>query len=133
VVTVSEDGRTSEVEGSHLLVAAGRSARVGSLDLDRVGVEHTADGIVVDAKLRTRAHGVYAIGDVVAKAPRFTHVAGYHAGIAVQNALTVPLAKTDYGSLPWVTYTDPELAQVGLTERQRARSTATRCGSCAPS
>lgn len=116
VLSLDEGGQKTEVAGSHLLVAAGRSARVDSLDLAKAGVEHTKDGIVVDAKLRTSAKGVYAIGDVVAKAPRFTHIAGYHAGIAVLNALIVPFSKTDYSSLPWVTYTDPELAHVGASE-----------------
>ncbi len=113
---LDDGGSKSTVEGSHLLVAAGRRARTDTLDLERGGVEYTADGIVVDAHMRTSASGVYAIGDVVAKAPRFTHVAGYQAGIAVQNALTFNLAKVDYASLPWVTYTEPELAHVGASE-----------------
>lgn len=117
VLSLDQDGRKSELEGSHLLVAAGRSARVASLDLARAGVAHTKDGIVVDRKLCTSARGVFAIGDVVAEAPRFTHIAGYHAGIAVQNALIFPFANTDYTSLPWVTYTDPELAHVGASEQ----------------
>ncbi|CDS51567.1 Mercuric ion reductase [Polaromonas sp. CG9_12] len=96
---VVEGGQHGEVRGSLLLVAAGRRPRLEALDLDRVGVKTDARGIVVDAKLRTSARGVYAIGDVVAKSPQFTHVAGYHAGIAVQNALLVPYAKTDYASL----------------------------------
>ncbi len=117
VLSLDQDGRKSELQGSHLLVAAGRSARVASLDLERAGVAHTRDGIVVDRKMRTSARGVFAIGDVVAQTPRFTHIAGYHAGIAVQNALILPFAKTDYESLPWVTYTDPELAHVGASEK----------------
>ena len=117
VLSLDEGGHKSELKGSHLLVAAGRSARVASLDLERAGVAHTKDGIVVDRKMRTSARGVFAIGDVVAQAPRFTHIAGYHAGIAVQNALIFPFAKSDYRSLPWVTYTDPELAHVGASEQ----------------
>lgn len=116
VLSLDEDGQKSQLEGSHLLVAVGRSARVASLDLEHAGVAHTKEGIIVDRKMRTSARGVFAIGDVVAQAPRFTHIAGYHAGIAVQNALLVPFAKTDYKSLPWVTYTDPELAHVGASE-----------------
>jgi len=128
---VVEGGQPGEVRGSHLLVAAGRRPRLEALDLDKAGVKTDADGIVVDAKLRTSARGVYAIGDVVAKAPQFTHVAGYHAGIAVQNALLVPYAKTDYASLPWVTYCDPELAHVGLEEDEApASSTATTSACC---
>ena len=116
VLSIEQGGRISELEGSHLLVAAGRSARVASLDLERAHVRFTDKGIVVDSRLRTSARGVYAIGDVVAEAPRFTHVAGYHAGVAVRNALTFPFTRTNYDSLAWVTYTDPELAQVGMVE-----------------
>ncbi len=116
VLSLDEGGQMSEIEGSHLLVATGRSPRIDALGLDQAGVAVDKGGIVVDAKLRTNVHGVYAIGDVVAKAPHFTHIAAYHAGIAVQNALLLPYAKTDYGSLPWVTYCDPELAHVGLSE-----------------
>ena len=116
VLSLDEGGQMSEIEGSHLLVATGRSPRVDALGLDEAGVTFDKGGIVVDAKLRTNVHGVYAIGDVVAKAPHFTHIAAYHAGIAVQNALLLPYAKTDYASLPWVTYCDPELVHVGLSE-----------------
>ena len=122
VLSLNEDGQKSELKGSHLLVAAGRTARVASLHIERAGVDHTKDGIIVDRKMRTSARGVFAIGDVVAKAPRFTHIAGYHAGIAVQNALLLPFAKTDYKSLPWVTYTDPELAHVGATEKDARKA-----------
>lgn len=115
-VSLEQGGQKSELEGSHLLIAAGRKPKIASLDLDKAGVKHEAAGIVVDAKLRTSAKGVYAIGDCVAKAPHFTHIAGYHAGIAVQNALLVPYAKVDYSALPWVTYCDPELAHVGASE-----------------
>jgi pyruvate/2-oxoglutarate dehydrogenase complex dihydrolipoamide dehydrogenase (E3) component len=114
-LTVGEKGRQSRIEGSHLLVAAGRKPRVETLDLGRAGVEYGKQGITVDRRLRTTARGVYAIGDVIA-GPRFTHVAGYHAGIVIRNALFHLPARVDYAALPWVTYTDPELAQVGLTE-----------------
>ena len=116
VLSIDEGGQKSQVEGSHLLIAAGRKPKIAALDLDKAGVRFEDSGIVVDAKLRTSASGVYAIGDVVSKAPHFTHIAGYHAGIAVQNALIVPYAKVDYASLPRVTYCDPELAHVGASE-----------------
>ncbi|MEO7243496.1 MAG: FAD-dependent oxidoreductase [Variovorax sp.] len=117
-LTLGADGQKSTLEGTHLLVAAGRRPRLDALDLQRAGIEHDKGGIVVDAHLQTNVHGVYAIGDVVSKAPRFTHVSGYHAGIAAQNALTINWAKTDYAALPWVTFTDPELAHVGATEAE---------------
>ena len=73
------------------------------------------NGITVDARLRTTNRRAFAIGDV-AGGPQFTHIALYHAGIVIRNALFRIPAKVDYRALPWVTYTDPELAQVGLTE-----------------
>jgi len=66
VLSLDEGGQMSEIEGSHLLVATGRSPRVDALGLDQAGVTVDKGGIVVDAKLRTNVHGVYAIGDVVA-------------------------------------------------------------------
>jgi len=103
------------ISGSHLLVAAGRRPNVADLDLEKAGIEHGRQGIVVDARLRTTNRRVFAIGDV-AGGPQFTHVAGYHAGIVIRNALFRIPAKVDYRALPWVTYTDPELAHVGLAE-----------------
>jgi pyruvate/2-oxoglutarate dehydrogenase complex dihydrolipoamide dehydrogenase (E3) component len=102
------------IAGSHLLVAAGRRPSVEALDLPAAAIEATPRGITVDARLRTTNHRAFAIGDV-AGGPQFTHVALYHAGIVIRNALFRLPAKVDYRALPWVTYTDPELAQVGLT------------------
>jgi pyruvate/2-oxoglutarate dehydrogenase complex dihydrolipoamide dehydrogenase (E3) component len=103
------------IVGSHLLVAAGRRPSIEALDLPAAGIESTAQGITVDARLRTTNRRAFAIGDV-AGGPQFTHVALYHAGIVIRNALFRLPAKVDYRTLPWVTYTDPELAQVGLTQ-----------------
>jgi pyruvate/2-oxoglutarate dehydrogenase complex dihydrolipoamide dehydrogenase (E3) component len=122
-LTIEQDGNQSRVEGSHLLVAAGRKPRTAGLDLDRAGVRYGRDGIEVDRRLRTTARGVYAIGDVIA-GPRFTHAASYQAGIVIRNALFRLPAKVDYSAFPWVTYTDPELAQVGLTEADARRQHA---------
>ena len=103
------------IAGSHLLVAAGRRATVDGLDLDKAGVAFTEKGITVDAGLRSSNRRIYAVGDV-AGGPQFTHVAGYHAGIVLRRALFRLPAKVDYRALPWVTFTAPELAQVGMTE-----------------
>ena len=103
------------IQGSHLLVAAGRRPSIEALDLPAAGIEATPKGITVDARLRTTNRRAFAIGDV-AGGPQFTHVALYHAGIVIRNALFRLPARVDYRALPWVTYTDPELAQVGLTE-----------------
>lgn len=107
----------SRVEGTHLLVAAGRAANADGLGLEAAGVRFGRGGIEVDARLRTSNRRIFAIGDA-AVGHRFTHVAGYHAGIVIRNALFRLPAKVDYRALPWVTYTAPELAQVGLGEAE---------------
>jgi len=121
VVLTTDDGEAA-VEGSHMLVATGRRANVDGLDLEKAGIAYSPKGIEVDARLRTTNKKVYAIGDV-AGSYQFTHMAAYHAGIVIRNALFRLPAKADTRAVPWVTYTAPELAQVGLTEdmaRQQA-------------
>ena len=103
------------IAGSHLLVAAGRKPTVDGLGLEAAGVEYSPKGIVVDPRRRTSNKRIFAIGDCRV-GPQFTHTAGYEAGIVIQNALFHVPAKVNYAALPWVTFTDPELAQVGLTE-----------------
>ena len=109
------DGQRLEV--SHILVAAGRRVTIDGLDLEVAGIKSSPRGIITDERLRTTNKKVFAIGDV-AGGPQFTHIAGYHASIVIRNALFRMPTKVDYRALPWVTYTDPELAQVGLTEAQ---------------
>jgi pyruvate/2-oxoglutarate dehydrogenase complex dihydrolipoamide dehydrogenase (E3) component len=113
VEVVSEDGR--RFKGTHLLVAVGRKANTERLNLDIAGIATTRSGIKVDASLRTSNRKVYAIGDV-AGGMQFTHVAGYHASVIIRSMLfgLPSTVKTEH--IPWTTYTDPELAQVGLTE-----------------
>ena len=103
------------IAGSHLLIAAGRRPNLAALDLAAAGIAANAAGIIVDARLRTTNRRAFAIGDA-AGGPQFTHVALYHAGIVIRNALFRLPARVDYRALPWVTYTDPELAQIGLSE-----------------
>ena len=114
-VMIEDDGKAIEIKGSHLLVAAGRKPNVDGLDLEKAGVKYGRRGIQVDKRLRTSSRHIFAIGDV-AGGPQFTHVAGYHAGIIIRNICFKMPAKVDYAALPWVTYTDPELANVGLNE-----------------
>ena len=115
------------IAGSHLLVAAGRRPSHDALDLAAAGIAANDRGIVVDRRLRTTNRRAFAIGDAVAGGPQFTHIALYHAGVVIRNALFRLPAKVDYRALPWVTYTDPELAQVGLGEpAAQATSGATR-------
>ncbi|HEX9464972.1 MAG TPA: FAD-dependent oxidoreductase [Alphaproteobacteria bacterium] len=105
------------IAGSHLLVATGRKPNIVGLELDKAGIKTSAKGIEVDARLRTANRKVYAMGDVVGGF-QFTHMAGYHAGIVIRNALFRLPAKVDDSAVPWVTYTDPELANVGRTEAE---------------
>ncbi|MBO6519123.1 MAG: FAD-dependent oxidoreductase [Rhodospirillales bacterium] len=116
-VVLEGDSGEERVVGSHLLVATGRRANVDGLNLDAAGIAYSPKGIDVDARLRTTNKKVFAIGDV-AGGLQFTHVAGYHAGIVIKNALFRLPAKADHSAVPWVTYTSPELAQVGLTEAE---------------
>jgi pyruvate/2-oxoglutarate dehydrogenase complex dihydrolipoamide dehydrogenase (E3) component len=121
-VTFEKDGRAMTLNGSHLLVAVGRKANVEGLGLEAAGVEHTAQGIAVDARLRSSNRRIFAVGDIALVdglgGYQFTHLAGYHAGIVIRNALFRLPAKVDYRALPRVTFTDPEIAHVGLTEQQ---------------
>ncbi|MBK0401223.1 FAD-dependent oxidoreductase [Limibaculum sp. M0105] len=110
------------VEGSHLLVAVGRRANVSGLGLDKAGVEHTDKGVTVDGGLRSVSNRrVYAIGDV-AGGLQFTHVANYQAGLVIRNALFRLPVRNRTDIVPWATYTDPEIAQVGMTEAEAAES-----------
>ncbi len=117
VVTVKpKDGAEFDVEADEILVATGRRPNVEGLNLDGVGVRTGPQGIETDAKCRTSVPSVWAIGDV-AGPYLFTHWAGHQAGIVLRNTLSpVALATCDAENLPWITYTDPEIARVGLGE-----------------
>jgi pyruvate/2-oxoglutarate dehydrogenase complex dihydrolipoamide dehydrogenase (E3) component len=114
---------TETIEATQILVAAGRRPHLEHLDLDAAGVRTNRNGIVVDRRLRTSNKQIYAIGDVT-DGPRFTHLAHHHAGLVIRHALFRTPVRADRLAVPWVTYTDPELAQVGLIEDE-ARA---RCG-----
>lgn len=114
----AKDGRV--FKGSHLLMAVGRKANTDKLDLEKAGIKPTKTGIKVDESLRTTNKKVYAIGDV-AGGLQFTHVAGYHAGVIIRSMLFGLPSKAKTSHIPWATYTDPELAQVGLTEAEAYR------------
>jgi pyruvate/2-oxoglutarate dehydrogenase complex dihydrolipoamide dehydrogenase (E3) component len=124
----TKDGETAVVKATHLLVAAGRKPNLKSLSLERAGVEETEDGIKVNAQMRTTNRRVYAIGDVVG-GDKHTHLATYQAGIVIKNALFRLKPDGKAAAIPRVLFTDPELAQVGLTEaeaRKRYRRRAIR-------
>ena len=114
-VVVKTKAGEEAIAGSHLLVATGRRPNVEDLDLKAARIKYERHGIRVDRGLRTSNRRVFAIGDVIGAA-QFTHVANYHAGIVIRRALFRLPAKVDTDLIPWVTFTDPELAQVGLTE-----------------
>jgi pyruvate/2-oxoglutarate dehydrogenase complex dihydrolipoamide dehydrogenase (E3) component len=116
-VTISKDGATETIEGSHILVAAGRRPNTADLGLEAAGIKFGKTGISVDAGLRTSNRSVFAIGDV-AGGLQFTHVANDHAGLVIRRTLFKLPAKTTGRVVPWVTFTDPELAHVGLTEAE---------------
>jgi pyruvate/2-oxoglutarate dehydrogenase complex dihydrolipoamide dehydrogenase (E3) component len=114
---VIETAGHGKISGSHLLVATGRAANVEGLNLEAAGVVYTTKGVTVDKGLRSSQKHIYAIGDV-AGGLQFTHVANYHAGLVIRNALFRLPVKNRTDIIPHVTFTDPELAQVGLTEAE---------------
>lgn len=120
-VHIESETGNGTIEGSHLLVAAGRMPNIDTLDLDRAGVAHDRKGIAVSDRLRTSNRRVYAIGDV-AGGLQFTHVAGYHAGLVVRALLFRLPARENRAIIPWATYTDPEIAHVGLSEDEARKS-----------
>lgn len=116
VIRVETD-KGDPIEASHLLVATGRTCDFGSFGLENGGIKWSPRGIEVDARRRTTNKNVYAIGDCRV-GPRFTHASGYEGSLVIlQIALGLP-SKADYTALPWVTYSDPELGHVGMTEAQ---------------
>jgi pyruvate/2-oxoglutarate dehydrogenase complex dihydrolipoamide dehydrogenase (E3) component len=99
-----------------ILVAMGRSPNIEGLGLENIGVEFDRKGVTVDNRLRTTQKHIYAAGDITGKY-QFTHAAGYEGGIVLGNAIFHVPRKTDYTLLPWCTYTDPELAGIGMNEK----------------
>jgi pyruvate/2-oxoglutarate dehydrogenase complex dihydrolipoamide dehydrogenase (E3) component len=110
-------GDGTQVTGSHILMAVGRKVALEGMNLEAAGVAYTPKGVTVDARLRSTNRRVYAVGDA-AGGLQFTHVAGWHAGIVIRQAVFGLPAKADPRAIPRVTYTDPELAQAGLTEAE---------------
>jgi pyruvate/2-oxoglutarate dehydrogenase complex dihydrolipoamide dehydrogenase (E3) component len=114
-VHISEEGAQDVVQGTHLLVATGRVPNVSGLNLEAASIKYDRRGIKVSKGLVTSNSRVFAIGDVIG-GPQFTHVANHHAGIVLRRALFRQPATVNDEIVPWATFTDPELAQVGLTE-----------------
>jgi pyruvate/2-oxoglutarate dehydrogenase complex dihydrolipoamide dehydrogenase (E3) component len=118
-VASTKGGDTRELGADALLVATGRRPNVEGLALEAAGVTYGPQGIPTDARMRTDRSHIFAAGDINGVLP-FTHVAGYEGGIALTNAVLRLPRKADYTKVPWCTYTDPEVASVGLNEK-RAR------------
>lgn len=116
-VKVIKGQERGELKGSHLLIATGRRPNIERLNLEAAGIKYDRRGITVNKGLVTSNRRVFAIGDV-AGGLQFTHMANYHAGIVIRRALFRLWSKQDISKIPWVTYTDPELAHIGMTEEQ---------------
>ena len=116
VTLEDRNGRPVTLQAKALLVAMGRAANVEGLGLETIGVEFDRYGVKVDNRLRTTQKHIYAAGDV-SGGYQFTHAAGYEGGIVVSNAIFHLPRKVDYTYFPWCTYTDPELASIGMNEK----------------
>jgi pyruvate/2-oxoglutarate dehydrogenase complex dihydrolipoamide dehydrogenase (E3) component len=113
------ENRPISLRGEILLVAMGRDANVGDLGLKEIGVEFDKRGLKVDKRLRTSQKHIFGAGDVTGEY-QFTHAAGYEGGIVLSNAIFHLPTQADYTFLPWCTYTDPELASIGMNETAAA-------------
>ena len=114
-----KDGNAQELSAETVLVAVGRAPNLEGLDLEKAGIEYTRKGITVNEYLQTTNRNIFACGDVVGPY-LFTHVAAYQAQICIRNALFRKFVwqKPGYQNVPWATFTEPELARVGLTEEE---------------
>jgi pyruvate/2-oxoglutarate dehydrogenase complex dihydrolipoamide dehydrogenase (E3) component len=119
ILTLEQSGVVQEIEADEILVATGRRPNIENLNLEVAGVKYDNQRIFTDAYLRTSAGHIFAAGDVTGHFP-FTHMAAYEASVVIRNALLFwpLLKKTDFRVVPWTTFTDPEIARVGLTEKE---------------
>ncbi len=113
----AKDGKEVSVRAESILVALGRSPNVTEMGLEGIGIDFDRRGIKVDNRLRTSHKHIYAVGDSNG-AYQFTHAAGYEGGIVISNAIFHLPRKTDYTFMPWCTYTEPELASIGMNEKR---------------
>ena len=121
-VTATVNGKPEIFKASHLLCATGQKPNSTGIGLEESGVEVTGDGrLRVSDDLQTGVPGIYGAGDVIGE-PMFVYTAAYEGALAAENALTGSSKKRDYNALPWVLFTDPQLAGVGMDERQAAKA-----------
>lgn len=121
VTIKTKENKIMTLKAGTILVAAGRSPNVKDMGLETIDVEFDRRGIKVDNRLRTTIKHIYAAGDVIG-GYQFTHAAGYEGGIVIKNAIFHLPAKADYSKIPWCTYTDPELASIGMNEKTAKNS-----------
>ncbi|MFZ5907777.1 MAG: dihydrolipoyl dehydrogenase family protein [Nitrospirota bacterium] len=113
------EGKIIDLKAETILVAVGRRANLQGLGLEAISVERDKKGLRIDERLRTSHRHIYVAGDATG-AYQFTHAAGYEGGIVLSNAILHLPRKVDYTYLPWCTYTDPELASIGMNEKRAA-------------
>ena len=121
VAPASGGGPSRVIEGDALFIATGRKPNIEGLGLEAAGVKVTPRAIPTDERMRTNVRHIYACGDVNGQFP-FTHVAGYEAGVALTNAIVRLPRKADYSKVGWCTYTDPEVASIGLNEKRAKKA-----------
>jgi pyruvate/2-oxoglutarate dehydrogenase complex dihydrolipoamide dehydrogenase (E3) component len=117
VIIKDKDGQEKSLKAERLLIALGRKANTEELGLQGISLNYDKKGIQIDNRMRTNHAHIYAAGDVTGEY-QFTHAAGYEGGIVLSNAVLHLPKKTDYTFLPWCTYTDPELASIGMNEKR---------------
>lgn len=121
-VKANVGGNSKIFKSTHLLMALGRKPNTQNIGVENAGVEISADGsLVVDDELSTTSNGIYGAGDVTGD-PMFVYTAAYEGGLAAENAVTGSLKKRDYTALPFVVFTDPQVAGVGMDEKNAAQA-----------
>ena len=120
-ITIQQGEKTTRITGDLVLLAQGRSPNLDSLGLENIDLNYTPRGIIVDNKMRSSHKHIYAPGDING-AFQFTHAAGYEAGIVVSNAIMHLPRKVNTRWMPWCTFTEPELASIGMNEKQAEKA-----------
>jgi pyruvate/2-oxoglutarate dehydrogenase complex dihydrolipoamide dehydrogenase (E3) component len=115
VTIMSGNGTIEVLRAEQILVAVGREPNLSGLGLENAGVEYDGKGLKLDVRLRTTQKNIYGAGDVTGRY-QFTHAAGYEGSVVVTNAILHLPRRTNYTFFPWCTYTDPELASIGMNE-----------------
>ena len=117
IILYTKEGKSQSIKGDQVLASLGRIPNIEGLNLENCGVKHTRRGVTVNNRMQTNISHIYACGDICGPY-QFTHLASYQAGIIIKNAFTPLKAKADYKAFPWCTYTDPEVAHVGMSDTE---------------